>query len=212
MTAARAMMSETLADTDYPSLPVVKNVAGFANPGLAAKWAKKSNPTDKAKSDEAAKGPGPRLPLKLDFERNGSNSLKGKELSASTPPQHLDETQRPKRKTVTTDELLSPFDASTPGRATRAQKWKEGTAVRTGQLSVQEQYVADENVPIEMLNAGEQILMTRPRVATRTTRKNNGSAATGEGRTGKGEGTIGGAVKRFSIPRRLMRDPENEDE
>ncbi|KFZ17619.1 hypothetical protein V502_04525 [Pseudogymnoascus sp. VKM F-4520 (FW-2644)] len=190
ITAAGAMMGKALPGAGYHPIPVVKNVAEFANPRLAAKWAKNPKPTEKSSFEETAKGPVLRRRSTLDPRGNGSNGVTSKEPLAGTSVQDLNETKRSKRKTITSDELLSPFDASTPGRANKRQKWKEGTAVRTRQLSIQEQYVADEDVPIEMLNAGEQILMTRPRMATRTTRKKNGVATTGEGRrNGKGDGT-----------------------
>lgn len=186
MAAARTMMDEPLPNDDYPSLPVLKNVAGFAHPELAAKWAKPSKPADKPKPEGTTKGPVLRRRSALAFGSNGSDNSSSKELLDSTPPQHSDETRRSKRKSMTSDGLLSPFDASTPpGRANNRQKWKEGTTVRTRQLSIQEQYIADEDVPIEMLNAGEQILMARPRVPTRTTRRTSGLATTGEGKPGK---------------------------
>ncbi|OBT66243.1 hypothetical protein VE03_04287 [Pseudogymnoascus sp. 23342-1-I1] len=185
MAAARTIMVEPLPDDGGDSgLSVLKNVAGFANPGLAAKWAKPSKLAEKPKPEETTQKPVLRLRSTQGFAINGS----GKEPLAGTPPQHPDETRRPKRKTMANDELSSPFDASTPGLANNRQKW-EGTTVRTRQLSIQEQYIADEDVPIEMLNAGEQILMSRPRIATRTTRRTSGLATTGEGKTGKGEGT-----------------------
>ncbi|OBT88197.1 hypothetical protein VE02_02467 [Pseudogymnoascus sp. 03VT05] len=147
MPAARAMMGAPLPDADYPSLPAVKNVAGFANPLLAAKWAKLTKPTDNPKFEEPTKVPVLRRRSALGFGANGSDGLSGKESILGSSVQQLDKTPRPKRKTMTTDELPSPFDASTPGRGSNGQKWKEGTVVRTRQLSMKEQYVADEDVP-----------------------------------------------------------------
>ncbi|OBT93639.1 hypothetical protein VE01_08047 [Pseudogymnoascus verrucosus] len=148
MPVAREMMSEPLREADYPSLPVVKNVAGFANPLLAAKWAKFPKPNDNPKFDEPTKVP-PVLRRRsaLGFGAIGSDSPPGKESLPGSSVQYMDETPRSKRKTMTSDELPSPFDASTPDRGSNGRKWKEGTVVRTRQLSMQEQYVADEVVP-----------------------------------------------------------------
>ncbi|KFX93272.1 hypothetical protein O988_06895 [Pseudogymnoascus sp. VKM F-3808] len=213
LAAAREMMHKALADDDHPGLSVVTNVAGFANPLLAAKWAKKTKPTDDSKADEAPRRPAPTPPSTLDPGSNGANGFSDNEAVTGTSAHHRNKPQRPKRETITADELLSPFDASTPGPASNGQKWKEGMGVITRQLSIQQQYVADEGVPIEMLNAGEQIMMVKPRAVTRTIRKSNGSETTGEGRNGKGEGTKGKVLKRkFSIPKHLMHDPEDNEE
>lgn len=147
MPAAREIMSEPFREADYPSLPVVKNVAGFANPLLAAKWAKIPKPTDNPKSEDPTKVPVLRRRSALGFGANGSDGLSSKELLPGSSMQHFDETPRTKRKTMTSNELPSPFDASTPDRGSNGRKWKEGTVVRTSQLSMQEKYVADEDVP-----------------------------------------------------------------
>ncbi|KFY37513.1 hypothetical protein V494_04723 [Pseudogymnoascus sp. VKM F-4513 (FW-928)] len=125
MVAARAMMDQPLPDTDYPPLPAVKNIAGFANPGLAAKWARKPKSTDKPKVDETVKGPVLRRRSAMDLRSTSLDSFTDKESPVGQSQQQLDETQT-KRKTVLTDESLIPFDASTPGRGNRGHKWKEG--------------------------------------------------------------------------------------
>ncbi|OAF61363.1 hypothetical protein VC83_02008 [Pseudogymnoascus destructans] len=147
MAAAREVMGEPLRDADYPSLPVVRNVAGFANHLLAAKWAKIPKPNDNPKFEKPTNVPVLRRRSALGFGANGSDGPSGKELLPGSSLQHFDKTPRTKRKTMTTDELPSPFDASTPRRGSNGRKWKEGTVVRTRQLSMQEQYVADEDVP-----------------------------------------------------------------